>query len=275
MKNSMLKEITYPRFTLSTELTAEQVEFFDQNGFLHFENFINQETVQLLINASLEVQKQWLEQDVKKVNGVPIKYGYDVDGSRIVQRFAFTSLFSQFLHEFLKDERFNALLPLLGEEDARIGEYENDGIVMNHYINTKNSEFTKMGWHTDSPRDIFHGKKIKPMLNVGICLDDSPSSNGGLRLIPGSHTQSLRALFFRKKYYVDNDPDINEVALEAKVGDLTVHDGRLWHRVAQSPVMGAASRRRVIYVPLISGEYKPKDANSPTALYQRFLKLVK
>ena len=74
---------------------------------------------------------------------------------------------------------------------------------------------------------------------------------------------------------MDNDPDVNEVALETRAGDLTVHDGRLWHRVAQSPVVGAASRRRVIYVPLISGDYKPKDANSPTAFYQRFLKLVK
>ena len=271
----MLKEITYPRFTLSTELTAEQTEFFDQNGFLHFENFIGSETIQLLIQASRDVQHQWLDQDVKKVNGVPIKFGQDVNGERIVQRFAFTSLFSPFMHEFLKDDRFGALLPLLGEEDARIGEYENDGIVMNHYINTQRSEFTKMGWHTDGPRDIFHGKRIKPMLNVGVLLDDSPSSNGGLRVLPGSHKQSLRALFFRKKYYVDNDPDVNEVALETKAGDLTVHDGRLWHRVAQSPVVGAASRRRVIYVPLISGEYKPKDANSPTAFYQRFLKLVK
>lgn len=271
----MLKETTYPRFSLSTELTTEQVEFFEKNGFLHFDNFINQETVQTLIRESQEVQKQWLEQDVKKVNGVPIKFGVDVDGSRIVQRFAFTSLFSPFLHDFLKDERLQALLPLLDEEDARIGEYENDGVVMNHYINTKASEFTKMGWHTDSPRDIFHGKKIKPMLNVGICLDNSFSSNGGLRIIPGSHNQGLRSLFFRKKYYVDNDPDVNEVAIEAKAGDLTVHDGRLWHRVAQSPIIGAESRRRIIYVPLISGEYKPKDANSPTAFYQRFLKLVK
>ena len=132
-----------------------------------------------------------------------------------------------------------------------------------------------MGWHTDSPRDLFHGKKIKPMLNVGVSLDDSFREKGGLRLIPGSHNQGLRSLFFRKKYYVDNDPDVSEIAVETKAGDLTVHDGRLWHRVALSPVMGEASRRRVMYVPLISGEYKPKDDNSPTAFYQRFLKLVK
>ena len=57
---------------------------------------------------------------------------------------------------------------------------------------------------------------------------------------------------FRKTYYktyykdVFDDPD--EVAIETEAGDLTVHDGRMWHRVAQSLLTGEASRRRVMYV---------------------------
>ena len=35
-------------------------------------------------------------------------------------------------------------------------------------------------------------------------------------------------------------------------GDLTVHDGRLWHRVALSPYVGEKSRRRVMYVPVVN-----------------------
>ncbi len=114
-----------------------------------------------------------------------------------------------------------------------------------------------------------------PMLNVGIHLDDSSPANGGLRLIPGTHNQSLWGLLFRKKYFIDNKPDKEEVGLTVKAGDLTVHDGRLWHRVAQSPLKGEVSRRRVMYIPLITGEYKPKTEESPTPLYQKFSSLVK
>jgi phytanoyl-CoA hydroxylase len=271
-----MKQFEYPYFSLSDQLTHEQISFFDKYGFIHFKNFVNEDTVQLLINASLDVQEKFLQEDLKKVNGVPIKYGYDVDGSKIVQRFAFTSLFSPVLHEFLLDPRFRSLFPLLGGgSDPRIGENEKDGMVFNHYINTENSKFTKLGWHTDCLRDIFYGKKVMPMLNVGIHLSNAVKGNGGLRIIPGSHKQNLFNLLFRKKYFIDNKPDKEEIGLAPKAGDLTVHDGRLWHRVAQSTIRGEESRRRVIYIPLLCGTYEPKDEASPTLFYQRFSNLIK
>ena len=82
-------------------------------------------------------------------------------------------------------------------------------------------------------------------------------------------------MLFKKKYFLDHDADENELAITPEAGDLTIHDGRLWHRVAQSSVIGEASRRRVIYVPIIAGKYAPKDANSPTVFYQKFAGLVK
>lgn len=271
-----MREFEYPFYTLSDRLSQEQIDFFDEYGFIHFRNFINQDTVQMLINASEDVQRQFIEQDIKKVNGVPIKFGCDVDGSKIVQRFAFTSLFSPVLHEFLMDPRFKALIPLLGGgSNPRIGENEKDGMVFNHYINTDKSKFTKLGWHTDCLRDIFYGKKIMPMLNVGIHLSNAVKGNGGLRIIPKSHKQSVFNLLFRKKYFIDNKPDKEEIGLAPLAGDLTVHDGRLWHRVAQSTIRGEQSRRRVIYIPMLSGAYEPKDEDSPTLFYQRFSNLIK
>lgn len=270
-----MSNFSYPYFTLSNGLTREQIDFFEEYGFLHFKNFITPEAIQTIIKAAAEVQQQWIESNVSKVNGVPIKYGYDVDGSKIVQRFAFLSLHHPVLSEFLKDPRFETLLPLLGSKDARIGEHEKDGMVFNHYINTEKSAFTKMGWHTDALRDIFYGKKIMPMLNVGVHLSDAVPGNGGLRIIPGSHKQGLLDLLFRKKYFLDNDSDPNEIGLSPKAGDLTIHDGRLWHRVAQSTLKGESSRRRVIYIPFISGKYAPKNEKSPTLFYQKFAGLVK
>lgn len=267
----------YPRFEFSSPLTAEQVDFFEEYGFLHFKNFINHDTVELFKREMKAIEQNWIEQNVEKVNGVPIKYGFDVDGKKIVQRFAFSSQHSAILHEFLQDPRFQALFTLLGPqaENPRVGENEKDGLVINHYINTNISSFTKMGWHTDCLRDVFYGKKIMPMLNVGVHLTDAVENNGGLKLLPGTHKQNLFNLLFKKRYFFDHDPDKNEIGLKTSAGDLTVHDGRLWHRVAQSSIVGEKSRRQVMYVPVICGEFAIKNENSKTLFYQRFQKLVK
>lgn len=265
---------SYQTFTLSDNLSLEQKEFFKEHGFIHFRNFITSDTVQLLINASEQVQEKWIKNNTEKVNGVPIKYGKDLDGSTIVQRFAFINQHHPVLEEFLSDYRLNALLELVGP-DARFGKNEKDGMVFNHYVNGPNSEFTKMGWHTDGLRDIFYGQKLNPMLNVGVHLSSVKPENGGLRIIPGTHKQSIYHMLFRKKYFLDHDEDPSELAIVPSAGDLTVHDGRLWHRVAVSSVSGEESRRRVIYIPIIAGKYKPKDVNSPTAFYHKLLSIVK
>ena len=265
---------TYSTFTLTDQLSQEQREFFDVHGFIHFKNFIEPETVAQIIRASEEVQDKWLKNDVKKINGVPIKYGADLNGAPIVQRFAFINQHHSVLKGLLLDPRLQSLL-VLACEGARLGETEKDGMVFNHYVNGEHSKFTQMGWHTDGLRDIFQGGKLNPMLNVGIHLDNLKPENGGLRIIPGTHKQNIYQMLFKKKYFLDNDQDPDEVAVIPEAGDLTVHDGRLWHRVAKSSIRGEESRRRVIYVPIIAGKYSPKNENTPTAFYQRFAGLVR
>ncbi|KIO76334.1 phytanoyl-CoA dioxygenase [Pedobacter lusitanus] len=264
----------YTRFTLGETLTDEQNYFFNKNGFIHFKNFITPETVSDIIKASILVQQDWITQEKIKVNGIPVKYGKDLDGSAIVQRFAFINQHHPLFGELTHDPRLAVLLNLIGP-GARLGTDEKDGMVLNHYVNGPESKFTQMGWHTDGLRDIFHGQKLNPMLNIGIHLSTLKPENGGLRVLPGTHKQSLYNLLFRKKYFVDNKADFKEVAIIPEAGDLTIHDGRLWHRVAQSAVSGEESRRRVIYLPIIAGKYEPKHEHSPTAFYQRFAKLVK
>lgn len=255
-------------------LSEKDLEFFEKNGYLHIKGFASKEVVKLFLKEIGNVQERLITQRVEKINGIPLKYGRDVDGSPMIQRIAFTSHYSQVLSEFLKDPRLEGLLPLLGDYAGRIGENEKDGLVVNHYVNSENSQFRQLGWHTDSPRDLFLGSRILPMLNVGLHLDDCPRSNGGLRVLAGTHKQGLFSLFFKKKYFIDNKPDPNEIGFDIEAGDLTVHDGRLWHRVEKSPIVGYASRRRVMYIPLITGAYQPKTAESPMPLYHRLARLI-
>lgn len=268
-----MKKITDTLFQFKSALTNDQLSFFKKHGFLHFRNFVDKNTVAAFIREVETIQIQLLQSHTSKINGVPLKFGADVNGSPIIQRLAFASQYSQRLSQFLKDERLKALLLLLGPYEGRIGENEKDGLVVNHYINTNDSQFKQMGWHTDSPRDLFLGSRILPMLNVGLHLDDCAAGNGGLRVLPGTHEQNIFQLLFRKKYFIDNNPDKNEVGFDIEAGDLTIHDGRLWHRVQQSSLTGEKSRRRVMYIPIITGAYQVKHANSPTPFYHKLAQL--
>lgn len=263
----------YQKFTFQGELTPEQRDFFQTHGFIHFEGYASREVVDDIIHSTEQVQTQWVRDQVEKVNGIPIKYGQDENGQTIVQRFAFTNLYSKAVADFAAHPNLDALKALM-PEGARLGLQEKDGVVFNHYVNTEGSSFYHMGWHTDSARDIFYGTKIAPMLNIGFYLDDSGADQGGLRVLPGTHRQNLWSLLFRKKYYLNNYADKNEVLVEAKAGDLVVHDGRIWHRVAPSPHIGKESRRRVMYIPMIVGKYQPKTQASRTPLYLHLLPLV-
>ena len=269
-----MSKLQVPPFLITDTITQEQFDFFNKHGLIIFRNFIKPETVTSFLSEIKRIEKEWLDQGVEKINGIPLKFGKDENGQKTIQRLCFTSQYSTILHEFLSDPRLQALTALVKPYEGRIGENEKDGLVVNNYIRTPNSAFSQMGWHTDSPRDLFMGQRIMPMLNVGMHLDDCPYENGGLRVLPGTHKQGMLKLLFKKKYFVDHKPDPKEVGLDINAGDLTVHDGRLWHRVQQSPHYGEKSRRRVMYIPVVTGKYMPKDKNSKTPFYHKLASTV-
>jgi hypothetical protein len=71
----------------------------------------------------------------------------------------------------------------------------------------------------------------------------------------------------RKAYFISHDEDENEIVVETKAGDLTIHDGRLWHRVAPSIKSPGATLRRTMYVPYLTGPYEPKTESARTPPY--------
>ena len=256
------------RFTLGPAITAEQRAFLDRHGFLHFSRVATADEV-AMIGAEIDrIEHEWFASGRRRVFGIPLWFGTDDEGKPWLQRLAFTSVFSERIRDFVRDPRFRPILELVGP-DARIGDAEKDGVVVNRYMNVPGSVYPRLGWHTDGLRDLFYGRMPQRMLNIGLHLDRCPRENGGLRLIPGSHEQGFWAMCFRKTYFVSHDDDPQEVCVETDPGDLTVHDGRLWHRVARSTLAGRPSLRRSMYLPYLTGPYEPKSEDSPTPLYHR------
>jgi len=269
------KTFSYKKFELGDHLTDEQVEFFDKYGFLHFPGVLSHDNVDVISKSYNEAVEHLIKTGTTEINGVPLFFGQDEKGNKMIHRFPFFSQHSKPMHEFVTGKRLKPLLKLLEGYNPRITENEKDGVVFNHYYNSTESKYKKMGWHTDSIRDLFYDGKVLPMLNIGVYLDNSSATNGGLRILPGTHNQRMFQMLFKKAYFLNTREDKNEAIVIARAGDVVVHHGHLWHRVAKSPYKGEKSRRRVMYTPVICGKVDTKNEESKTPLYHKLKPIVR
>jgi len=246
-----------------------QQAFFERNGFILFSHVASEKEVAEILHEAERVQTEWLAEGREEVYGVPIWKGVDAEGKRFVQRFPFTSCFSDYIHEFVRDDRLIPVRSMIGK-GTRVGDREKDGVVLNRYLNVPGSLRPNLGWHTDGIRALFYLRKPGPMMNVGLHFNHLKAEDGGLVVIPGTHEQGLWGMAFHKRYG-SNKPDRKEVAVETEPGDLTVHDGRMWHRVQASPHEGERSLRWSMYVPYLTDDVSQKDDGTKTPVYHRVL----
>jgi phytanoyl-CoA hydroxylase len=257
------------RFRLRETITPVQYAFLQLNGCIVFARVASPEEVARVLDEVDQVEQKLLREGIDTICGVPVWFGTGADGKPFLQRMGFSSFHSEWLEAFVTDKRFEPIRRLIGE-DARIGTREKDGVVFNRYINLPGSLRPDLAWHTDALRDVFYNREMPgPMLNVGLHFDRIRPADGGLRVIPRTHTQGALDTVFHKVHFVSNDDDPREIMIETWPGDLTVHDGRMWHRVKGSPYDGARSLRRSMYVPYVVDGYQPKDAGTATNAYMK------
>jgi hypothetical protein len=262
------------RFRLGPHITPVQFAFLQQHGFCVFDAVASEAEVAQALRELERVEQWLLAEGVEQVHGVPVWFGEGPDGEPMLQRMGFASVHSDWLEAFVTDARFEPVRRLIGD-DARIGTREKDGVVFNRYLNSGGSLRPGVPWHTDALRDVFYNRTMPgPMLNVGLHFDRIRPSDGGLRVLPGTHQQGSLSTLFRKVHFVTDDDDPDEVMVETWPGDLTVHDGRMWHRVKASPHLGPRSLRRSLYVPYVVDAYAPKSPDAKTNTYMRLFDRV-
>lgn len=255
------------RFRLLDSITPVQKAFLDLHGFILFARVATPGEVAMVLSEMERVQRQLLDSGQRRVFGVPVWFGAGPDGEPCLQRMGFASVLSEAIGTFVRDERFTPVASLIGE-GARVGDREKDGVVYNCYVQAEGSIRPGLGWHTDALRDVLYNwAPPGPMLNVGLHFDRIRPEDGGLRVLPGTHEQGVLSTLFRKLHFWSTAPDPEEVMIETWPGDLTVHDGRMWHRVEPSPHVGQRSFRRSMYVPYVIDAYQPKDEQSKTPIY--------
>jgi ectoine hydroxylase-related dioxygenase (phytanoyl-CoA dioxygenase family) len=210
-------------------LTAEQIQFFDEQGYLILRNWIPQDLLQRLQEAG----NAWIEQGLRSTPDDPHHQDY---------RFA-TRQQKQvmFRVDYVHNKGQAASLELLGSP-AVLAVAES--LCGPNFVPTYESMVFKqiedgeaIPWHQDAVHPRGHR-----IFNFDLYLDSSKAEGGALRVIPRSqqHKQDICTL---ASDYGWNPPGV--ITVEMEPGDVLLHDVMVVHGSPQ--VEGNALRRTIYY----------------------------
>ncbi len=217
-------------------LSNEQLQQFNQDGFLILRDFADTEKC----NAILDVAKVHLHY---KIEPIETEVGYDKKSKeyrtdvtdyraketgttvrRLRQVYSRDILFK----EWMEDEKIRPVLQQILNDQVVITTSHHNSIMtkMPH-------KSTETKWHQDRRYWRYSDDNL---VSVWLALDDEYSENGVLEFIPGSHRMSFTPDLFDEKEYFMEESDKNIPLIETKVsttlqkGDVVLFHSLLLHR---------------------------------------------
>lgn len=210
------------------DLTSDQIEFFDTEGYLVLQNLIPGDLISRLQRASVKMISQSLQS--LTINSARKHIAY-ITKNR-------TSLITRINNLFLFD--LPVFLELLGCTQivsvarSMIGE---DYVSTYESIVIKNKgEDLPIGWH----RDMTHNREGR-VFTIGIYLDKSFKGKGALNIIPGTQSSPEELCTIEDDL---RSGKLNPVEIEMELSDILIHDVMVVH--SSLPVIDQ-DYRRVIY----------------------------
>lgn len=210
-------------------LTDEQIQFFDDHGYLILRNWIPQDLLQKLQAAG----DAWIEQMLQTTPDDPHFEDYrfaERNGSRV-----------PFRVNYLHNKGQSASLQLLGSPYV-LGVAES--LCGPNFVPTYESMVFKqkgdgeaIPWH----QDAVHPRNYR-IFNYDLYLDASHKGAGALRVVPGTQTQ--KADICRLEDEFGWEP-ADVIHAEMEPGDVLLHDVMVVHGSEQ--VIGKALRRTIYY----------------------------
>lgn len=232
---------------LGAVFTAPQLSFYRENGYFVFNRFADPETVTELLAAVKSAELYLLGNGVSKAKGTPVCFGRDRDGLPFLECMDISACCTKVLSGLMADQRIPVLCMLLGADAGATGKRVVSRLIVEHYTDGGNQVSWLMGRYRDCALEILPGRKERPLLRIGIPLDDFPANHGGLVVLPGSHRYGEHPIV-GNRYAIDAQICINEAGLDLAAGDLTVYDGRLLQRVRPYFPGKQNQRRRILYI---------------------------
>ena len=201
-------------------LTQEQIDFYNENGYLGVENVLSEEEVADLRRTTDEfVEKSREVTDHTDV--FDLEPGHTPENPRVRR------IKNPILHHIVYDRtlRHDRILDIV---EQLIG----PGVSHNgHKLNMKYPEFgSPVEWHQDW---AFYPYTNDDLLAVGVAIDDMSLENGCLMVVPGSHKGPTYD-HHQNGVFVGavTDPNFssdNAVPVQVKAGGISIHHVRTLH----------------------------------------------
>lgn len=210
-----------------TELSAEQIDSYRENGFIVLEGFLNPAETEHWRNTTQEAVNQRLASLQKAADGA-VNRGSAADPDSY-----YSQVFTQCLklaetHPGMHDLMFD---PRLGKMIATLAGV--DGIRIWHDQALFKPPFgDPTAWHLDNPYWSFSSRNA---LSIWVALDDATRDNGCLYYVPGSHkTATYKNVGIGKNQgdlfnIYPEWREISPVACPAPAGSAVIHNGLTAH----------------------------------------------
>ncbi|GCE15892.1 phytanoyl-CoA dioxygenase family protein [Tengunoibacter tsumagoiensis] len=236
-------------------LTEEQIQFFDDNGYLILRNWIPQDLLQRLQNAG----EAWIQQGYASQEGQPLHKDY-----------AFTQRPHgrvMFRVEYLHNKGQEASLELLGSPYVQAVA---ESLTGANFVPTYESMVFKekqdgaaIRWH----QDAVHPRSYR-IFNYDLYLDRSTADGGALRVIPGSQKRRQDICDLTDRFGWEPE---NVITVEMEPGDVLLHDVMVVHG---SPQVEGKNLRRTIYYEFRAAEEIIKEGPWDRTWIDRRLRLL-
>lgn len=203
------------RYRFSGEVTAEERAFYEENGFVIYEGFLDAEEV-----ARITAEADAYQEAIRNGN-IPaqridkaIPVARDENGHiAYYHRLNYFTKQSATAAKLSDSSAMNTVRIGLGSDQHRLLENSLNGVVWQLKTGESRSGYSRIRWHGDFPP----GHELSPAFTAGIYLNDSNRFNGCLAVIPGSHRNPVGPVA-PEPFYV-----------EVKAGDLVCHHEWIYH----------------------------------------------
>lgn len=230
---------------MNAEVTQEQIDFYQENGFVVLEDFLNPDELETWRNAVDDAVAK--RKDLKLVpQGKDSRDWKAGDGY-------YDRVFVQRINLWQDHEGMRELMldPRLGKMAADLAQVDGMRIWHDQAL-IKQPWANPTGWHLDNPYWSYHNRDA---LSIWIALDDVTLQNGCLYFVPGSH----KVTTFENSMIGENLGDLFEIypelaktyplPAEMKAGSCSFHNGLTAHGAGPNMTPGWRRAMTCGYMP--------------------------
>jgi ectoine hydroxylase-related dioxygenase (phytanoyl-CoA dioxygenase family) len=233
---------------MKTQLTKEQIETYQQDGFILIENFLDEDELSFWREAVTEAIE---ERDGRKFPGSDIKVGED-DGINEESDY-YGKVFDQMLNLWQTNAKVKSIMvnEALGKMVAELGGYDGTRIWHDQAL-IKRPWANPTSWHLDTPFWSFSDRRA---LSIWVALDDVTYQNGCLYFIPGScHKTTFENPGIGKNMdaifdFYPQFGNVSSVGVPMKAGSCSFHNGLTIHGAGANMTNGFRRAMTCAYMP--------------------------